>query len=53
MNICPHVQFTPGGLVYYCQSGMALHYNPLGGIMFNNETMDVLMRQGNTQHRTP
>ena len=50
MNICPHAQFTPGVLVYYCQSGMVLHYNPLGGIMFNNETMDVSMRQGNTQH---
>ena len=28
-----------------------LHYSLTGGIPFNNETMDVSVRQGNTQHR--
>ena len=28
-----------------------LHYSPLGGTLFYNETMDMSMRQGNTQHK--
>ena len=37
--------------MYYCQSMWVLHYSSIGGISFNNETMEVSMRQGNRQHR--
>ena len=51
LSICPQAQFTSGGLIYYCQSMWVLYYILIGSIRFSNETMDVSMRQGNTQHR--